>query len=407
MNALTKKIEKSLERPTAALRYDLSRWIADEYEGFAILETEDDDFDVVRFAETGGCVLMRTPDAAPMLDASWNRNERDLELKTRIATSEVLWLSHRLRLVAVKVTEYDVRYSIVADSFQVAETFFRAVCMASQDGHGHALVFANGEWKRSRTLLDEIRGASLDDLVLAPRVREQLVADTLGFFAARETYRRYGIPWKRGLILYGDPGNGKTHALKAILNLVDRPCLVVRSLKVYRQTEEYAMEQVFARARSAAPCVLIFEDVDTLVSSALRSPFLNELDGFRSNDGILTLATANDLERLDPALIERPSRFDRKIWFEPPDDARRLEYLRRWATKWEPEMRPTETEIAEIATLTQGYSFAYMKELCTSATMAWIATARAGTMGDVLRQVEAGLRREMSSKPPTPDEDED
>jgi len=78
------------------------------------------------------------------------------------------------------------------------------------------------------------------------------------------------------------------------------------------QGEEGAMETVFTKARQLAPCVVVLEDLDSLINNQNRSFFLNQLDGLVGNDGLLVIATTNHFERLDPGLSSRPSRFDRK-----------------------------------------------------------------------------------------------
>ena len=72
------------------------------------------------------------------------------------------------------------------------------------------------------------------------------------------------------------------------------------------------MADVFDKAREMAPCLLVLEDLDSLINDRNRSFFLNQLDGIEGNDGLLVLTTTNHPERLDPALSDRPSRFDRK-----------------------------------------------------------------------------------------------
>ena len=76
--------------------------------------------------------------------------------------------------------------------------------------------------------------------------------------------------------------------------------------------EEAAMQAVFDKARQMAPCVLILEDLDSLINDGNRSFFLNQLDGLEGNDGLLIIGSTNHFDRLDPALNSRPSRFDRK-----------------------------------------------------------------------------------------------
>ena len=76
--------------------------------------------------------------------------------------------------------------------------------------------------------------------------------------------------------------------------------------------EEYSITQIFNKARQLAPCIIILEDLDSLINDNNRSFFLNQLDGLSGNDGLFLIATTNHFDRLDPGLSERPSRFDRK-----------------------------------------------------------------------------------------------
>lgn len=62
------------------------------------------------------------------------------------------------------------------------------------------------------------------------------------------------------------------------------------------------MKQIFQQARRYAPCYLVFEDLDTIVSEDVRSYFLNEVDGLKSNDGIFMIGSTNHLDRLDPGI---------------------------------------------------------------------------------------------------------
>src|SRR6266480_5472516 len=73
---------------------------------------------------------------------------------------------------------------------------------------------------------------------------------------------------------------------------------------------EFELGEIFRKARQEAPCYLVFEDLDSLVTDRVRSYFLNEVDGLHSNDGILMVGSTNHLERLDPGIAKRPSRFD-------------------------------------------------------------------------------------------------
>jgi len=203
--------------------------------------------------------------------------------------------------------------------------------------------------------------------------------------------------------MYGPPGNGKTISIKAIMKgAMDRGYspLYVKSFKsngyaphishlpaanFQRLTgwagEEFAMAQVFGKARAEAPCVLILEDLDSLIDDANRSFFLNQLDGLENNDGLLVIGSTNHYERLDPAITKRPSRFDRKLFvyfhyspctgrsldqslFDNPTHDERVLYVEYWQKKLKhnKEIAFPDTLRDEIATLTYDFSFAYLKE---------------------------------------------
>lgn len=131
-----------------------------------------------------------------------------------------------------------------------------------------------------------------------------------------------------------------------------------------------------------APCVLIFEDLDSMVTDEIRSYFLNEVDGLDANDGILMIGSTNHLDRLDPAIAKRPSRFDRKYHFRLPNAQDRALYCRYWAQKLagHPLVAFPEELCPVVAGLTEGFSFAYLKELFVASLL---LLARGGPHEDV------------------------
>ncbi len=191
------------------------------------------------------------------------------------------------------------------------------------------------------------------------------------------------MPWKRGLLFAGPPGNDKTHTVKALANALGQPILYVRSFR-HAGPDENSIQAVFERARAAAPCVLVLEDLDALVTRENRSFFLNEMDGFAVNGGILTLATTNYPQRLDPAIVKRPSRFDRTYRFDLSGVEERAEYIRLWNEAAQLEMR-----LGAVAAGTDGFSFAYLNELFLSAGLCWSIQHSPGAMKPVMcSQVE-------------------
>ncbi len=160
-------------------------------------------------------------------------------------------------------------------------------------------------------------------------------------------------------------------------------------------TEQQNIEAVFCRARHTTPCLLVFEDLDSLLNDDNRSFFLNELDGFEENEGILTIATTNYPERLDPAIIERPSRFDRKYTFALPASQERLTYLQNWNARLETSHQLDAETLENLTTLTAGFSFAYLKELCVSTFLSWFHSPDR-TVEEVMREQSSQLRAQMS-----------
>jgi SpoVK/Ycf46/Vps4 family AAA+-type ATPase len=175
------------------------------------------------------------------------------------------------------------------------------------------------------------------------------------------------------------------------------PCLYVKSLDSC-DGEHASIRQVFWRARRSQPCVVVFEDVDSLINGKNRSFFLNELDGFASNTGVVVVATTNHPEQLDPAILDRPSRFDRKFYFELPAAQERLLYARRWNELLRPETRLGDGLLSETAARTEGFSFAYLKELFVSSLMEWMNAGGARAMGEVVAERTARLIEQMRDR---------
>lgn len=103
------------------------------------------------------------------------------------------------------------------------------------------------------------------------------------------------------MIFHGTPGNGKTMTVKAIIKaLMSRPdpipTLYVKTFAQRGFGPQQSVRQIFTKARQAAPCLLLFEDVDSLVKEEVRSYFLNEIDGLENNDGILMIGFTNNRE---------------------------------------------------------------------------------------------------------------
>lgn len=176
-----------------------------------------------------------------------------------------------------------------------ADRFITACGKWSKELHEEIYVFDGGYWTKNRQLWASVQTSSWDDVILDPVMKETLIKDVHGFFNSRQTYQKYSVPWKRGIILHGVPGCGKTISIKALINSLQAKnvaSLYVKSLKACNG-QQYSIRAIFSHARVMAPCLLIFEDLDSLIVDEVRSYFLNEVDGLDSNDGILMIGSTS------------------------------------------------------------------------------------------------------------------
>jgi len=408
-------LSKALSQPISAIPYFVTQELTTLYPGKALLQCDRPySFHLEAYARAGHCAATLHPEIVSQIATRWESVEEGLETEAENAWFEITWQGRHLD--ALKLTWNtggcdESRYWILADTGELAENFLAAVSEWTAEVRGEVLIFENGYWEKSEALFKAIQNATFDNLILPAGLKEEIQTDFAQFFASRQIYECYRVPWKRGVLFIGPPGNGKTHTVKALINWLGRPCLYVKSLKSRYETDHTNIRRIFARARKTTPCLLVLEDLDSLLTDKNRSFFLNELDGFAANTGIVVLATTNHPERLDPAILERPSRFDRKYYFELPGLAERDAYLRAWNATLEPALRLSNPVITQTACRTEGFSFAYLKELFLSAMMRWIAARQPGGMDALLpAQIDflrEQMRRAAQETSPESSEDED
>ncbi|MBD2775151.1 AAA family ATPase [Iningainema tapete] len=393
-------ILEALNLPQNAISYYVSQELAALYPKKALLESSDPTFNFEWYAKANLCTIEYDNSMYNQILASWNGMDNKIYNYTENASLKVKWLEHELDVLLISWNDgcgKAPHYWILADSKEIAENFFTAVCDWNSEIRGEILVFEDGFWLKNAELFDSIKNASFDNLILQGNLKQDIQEDLAHFFVSRATYETYGVPWKRGILFIGSPGNGKTHTVKALINQMQQPCLYVKSLKSH-YNPHHNIREVFVKARQTAPCILVLEDLDSLVEGDNRSLFLNEIDGFAANTGIVILATTNHPERIDPAILDRPSRFDRKYYFELPALTERLAYINLWNDKLKSALRLEDTAVTQIAEMTEGFSFAYLKELFLSSMMHWMGAMSAGAMEKSMIAQVAVLRQQMNSR---------
>ncbi len=405
---------------TSFVAYRIGRSLCAAFPRLAMIGGSSELFDLDGFEGAGHCTLRALPGLHLELETHWNaptldngrwiapfmiedaqRADGSLSRDTKNGVYEVAWEGNALVVAMAHWSEGTCEHShwyVLAERRDVADAFLVAVSRFAQSPRNEVLV-VNGEWwRKDAELHATIRRSSFDELVLPDAFKREIVEDFQTFLGSREEYARLGVPWKRGVLLLGPPGNGKTHCLRAMLGALELPIVYVQSLRSRYDTDERNIERVFDRVRRMAPCVAVFEDLDAQVHDGNRSFFLNQIDGFASNAGLLVIATTNHPERLDPSILERPSRFDRKYHFSLPTPELRDAFLRRWSERIEASMRPTDDQRATLVEATDGFSFAYLKELCLSALLRWMKHRPETGLYPILHAQLDVLRAQMQSE---------
>jgi len=155
-----------------------------------------------------------------------------------------------------------------------------------------------------------------------------------------ELYKKLGHTMPKGILLHGPSGTGKTMLAKAVATESEANFISVRGpelLSKWVGESERGVREVFRRARQAAPCVIFFDEIDSIapvrgiggdsmVTERVVSQLLTEMDGIQSLQGVVVLAATNRIDMVDPALL-RPGRFDKLIYVGMPDKYARQKIL--------------------------------------------------------------------------------
>jgi hypothetical protein len=146
------------------------------------------------------------------------------------------------------------------------------------------------------------------------------------FWTSEENYRRHNLLYKRGLMLWGPPGGGKTVTVKLLMNeLVKQDGIVIMATNIPLAV---MCLKAIRKIEPKRNLIIVMEDIDEIINFNGEANVLSLLDGENNVDNVLNLATTNYPERLGARIINRPSRFDRRIYVGMPEEAARREYLR-------------------------------------------------------------------------------
>ncbi|XP_050542407.1 ribosome biogenesis protein SPATA5-like [Daktulosphaira vitifoliae] len=196
-----------------------------------------------------------------------------------------------------------------------------------------------------------------------------------------EAFERMGISPPRGVLLYGPPGCSKTMIAKAVATESHFNFISIKGPELFKKyvgESERAVRETFKRAKSVAPCVVFFDELDGLagergigdsgsssVHSRVLAQLLTELDGVQPLGNVTILAATNRPDLIDSALL-RPGRLDRKVYVPLPDENTRLEILKLKLSKMP---ISSDVDITELIKYTENYSGAEVISICHEASL--------------------------------------
>ncbi|MBP1963758.1 ATP-binding protein [Paenibacillus aceris] len=225
-------------------------------------------------------------------------------------------------------------------------------------------IFTDGPHGMEKELAPITRMVDRVEVIMKDDVKRDIYRSIDQFFDEDRTFfKEYQLPYKRGILLYGKPGNGKTTLVKSIAGSVKAP---VAYWQITENTCSDSIQEVLQAAANLAPMILVIEDIDAMPQRA-RSYFLNILDGATSKEGIFLIGTTNYPEQIDPALMNRAGRFDRAYEIKLPDVALRQTYLEQKGFG----KLLSDDLIRVTAKQTEGFTFAQLNELYAAAALQW------------------------------------
>ena len=317
---------------------------------------------------------------------------RELGSERWYGVVEIEWAGHSLHFVSFLIKSepgYATVYHVATKSNVALRTFTQAL-----DGYGQSkkkddarhILVVNGEDI-------PLTAVSWENIFLPPGFIEAIRLNVTMFFESGDRYRELGVPYRRGLLFMGPPGCGKTLTLKALAYHTPAKFITVLGKS---GVDDSDIQRAFDAAGKYSPAVVIFEDLDKLVEAkdVSLSHVLNLLDGLKVLSGVLVIATCNEPEKLDPALLHRPSRFDR-IWkFPLPAHEQRLALLRKLGG-----MSFSESVLLDVAERSHGFSMTYVQEVIVNALLDSAHNGSTPSDADLLRSLDTiQLQRRGASK---------
>jgi cell division protease FtsH len=292
-----------------------------------------------------------------------------------------------------------------------------AIRQSRNAGSGGSNIFTMGKSKAKMFLPSQIK-VNFSSVAGMPEAKEELY-DVVDFLKNPEKYQRLGAKLTRGVLLVGEPGNGKTLLAKAVAGEANCPFFSISGsdfIEVFVGVGASRVRDLFAQARKHAPAIIFIDEIDAVgrqrgtglggghdEREQTLNQLLTEMDGFESNAvSLVIIAATNRPDVLDKALL-RPGRFDRRVVVPFPDLISREEILRVHAK----DVRlDSAVDLQKVARATPGFSGADLANLINEAA---IIASKNNQLAVTMHNIESArdkmlLGKEMKSRLLSPEE---
>uniref|UniRef100_A0A7C3MAG1 AAA family ATPase n=1 Tax=Archaeoglobus fulgidus TaxID=2234 RepID=A0A7C3MAG1_ARCFL len=237
----------------------------------------------------------------------------------------------------------------------------------------------NIEPSAMREVLVEVPDVRWEDVGGLEHAKQELMEAVEWPLKYPEVFKIANIRPPKGILIFGPPGTGKTLLAKAVANESNANFISVKGpelLSKWVGESEKHVREMFRKARQVAPCILFFDEIDSLaprrggigdthVTERVVSQLLTELDGLEELKDVVVIAATNRPDMIDPALL-RPGRLERHIYIPPPGKKERVEIF-RIHLRGKP--LADDVDIEKLAERTEGYSGADIEAVCREAGM--------------------------------------
>ncbi|RXA20819.1 AAA family ATPase [Methanosarcina sp. MSH10X1] len=231
-----------------------------------------------------------------------------------------------------------------------------------------------------REIFVEMPTVTWDDVGGLDEAKQSIIEAVEWPIKSPEKFARMGIKAPRGILLYGPPGTGKTLIAQAVSRESNANFISVKGPEMFSKwlgESEKAIRETFKKARQVAPCVIFFDEIDSVASmpgmestdsrtsERVLNQLLTEMDGLESLRDVVVIAATNRPNLLDPAIL-RPGRFDRLVYLGSPDRKGRLKIFRIHTNDMP---LAEDVDLETLADITEGYVGADIESVCREAVM--------------------------------------